>query len=692
MVELAWIAGAIVLLAAIVAAQRRGPFLQYLYLCRFPLLVAATLVGVVPLALRGVPSLLRNLFSLGGGEILLVSCLATLTGWGVMVGLEVILLNAPERFGVPPLPLPDWFRRRRVPLFALLAWPLIGTVVALSPGALPRSSAVWRLAWAAGGVLLAAACLLGSVALRTMLSAPATGLLLPARPRWIEALPRLRRARPKPPGPPRLRGYGPGHLQATVFFLMTLAVYFAGFFAFLAFGAERGSFPALAYVLLILILALWGLPGVSFFLDRYRVPALLPLLLVSYLASRLVDTDHYYAIGPPRTRPAAVAPRAPQPAEALNAAQAKAPELPAIVVATSGGGITASLWTAVVLTSLQREVGVDFTRSIRLISSVSGGSVGTLYFLDRFAPDGYPPPERLDSIVRDAGRSSLDAAAWGLAYPDLWRVFSGFLVWSKTLDRGWSLERMWRLHLDHPDASLADWRLGVQQGWLPPAVLNATVSETGEQFLLTPLDPPAEWQARFFSREYPGQDVPLVTAARLSATFPWVSPITRARTASGPARPDLHLADGGYYDNFGVVSVVNWLRTLREEQRQQLRRRLLVILIRAFPDSGAAGRGLGPWLSSTLGPVVTMYKVRTSTQAFHNSSELAMTKELLKSSGMELEPIIFQLERQSPLSWKLTDAERQAIIKDGWQEKGNQASLARVKEFFGRPLSSPSPP
>jgi hypothetical protein len=54
-----------------------------------------------------------------------------------------------------------------------------------------------------------------------------------------------------------------------------------------------------------------------------------------------------------------------------------------VVVAASGGGITASLWTARVLTALQGEVGTDFTRSIRLISSVSGGSVGTMYFLDR---------------------------------------------------------------------------------------------------------------------------------------------------------------------------------------------------------------------------------------------------------------------------------------------------------------------
>ena len=132
---------------------------------------------------------------------------------------------------------------------------------------------------------------------------------------------------------------------------------------------DRGSMPSLGYLLLLFLLVGWFLPGVSFFLDRYRVPVLLVLIAISFVSNQIFDTDHFYRIQ------RETAPAAPLPAQAFNASHRMAPEdRPIVVVAASGGGITASLWTARVLTSLQREVGEDFTRSIRLISSVSGGS------------------------------------------------------------------------------------------------------------------------------------------------------------------------------------------------------------------------------------------------------------------------------------------------------------------------------
>ena len=51
-------------------------------------------------------------------------------------------------------------------------------------------------------------------------------------------------------------------------------------------------------------------------------------------------------------------------------------------------------------------------------------------------------------------------------------------------------------------------------------------------------------------------DFPAVTAARLSATFPFVTPTAR------PTQSDLgfyHVADGGYFDNFGALAAIQWI-------------------------------------------------------------------------------------------------------------------------------------
>ncbi len=719
-----WVVAFVLLVALAVWAQRRVPLLPYLYFWRFPLLTALALVGVVPFALVVAPGLLRNLFVLAPREILFVSWLATLTSWVVEISIEVILRYAPFRFKVEPFPVVPWLRRWRVPLFALLAWPVIVTAVALSSPPL-----VSNLLMAVGGIALAALSLLAAAIIRVLLrdpSQPPPSLLLPVRPKWLDALPALRSPRPVAPAPlapaavaaagdggrgyvnPATNRVRPGHLMAASFFLITAFLYALGYFLL---RPDRGSMPALVYVLLILILTGWALPGVSFFLDRYRVPVLLPLLLFSYLSSQVFDTDHYYSLLPLKAQPAPTASPAPpakptipvvSPVQAFQAAETKNPEPlhPVVVVATTGGGITAAVWTTQVLTGLQRQIGADFSRSIRLISAVSGGSVGTMYFLDRFTPNGPPAAADLDRIVTAASQPSVDAAAWGLAYPDLWRIFSGFLVLSnKTLDRGWALERAWRSHLTpaNRDATLADWGARTSDGWLPAAVLNATASETGEQFLLTPLGWPHPWKGRFFSSTYPGRDLHVTTAARLSATFPWVSPITRAQDVDGqPAAPGFHLADGGYYDNFGVVSVVNWLLSLSGDEWNTFRQRgILLVLIRAFPDSpGSAGpqaRQHAAWLWASVGPLLTMYNVRTSSQAANGNVEMDLIQKFLAFNGVANRKVVFQLPKAAPLSWKLTEEEQEAIVGD-WCAPANQQALVDARTFFSGGTAPAAPP
>ena len=54
------------------------------------------------------------------------------------------------------------------------------------------------------------------------------------------------------------------------------------------------------------------------------------------------------------------------------------------MVTAAGGGIQAAAWTAQVLTGLDEIYGKEFSDSIGVVSSVSGGSVGAMFFLDRW--------------------------------------------------------------------------------------------------------------------------------------------------------------------------------------------------------------------------------------------------------------------------------------------------------------------
>ncbi len=243
------------------------------------------------------------------------------------------------------------------------------------------------------------------------------------------------------------------------------------------------------------------------------------------------------------------------PADALRSHPGVAPDS-AIVVATSGGGIQAAAWTARVLTGLvaageQAGLHDHFSQSIRAISSVSRGSVGTLYFVNAYR-DGTFDPGMVDHVFDSAAASSLDDVAWGLVYPDMFRSVAPLLL-SRRIDRGWALERAWLKHLAVPfdsSPSLGTWRADARKHLRPAVIFNTTLVETGERFLFPTVDMQRSSGRHSFHdvAGYESLDLSAVTAARLSASFTYVTPVSRALCCP-PRQHRYHVADGGYYDN-----------------------------------------------------------------------------------------------------------------------------------------------
>ena len=304
-----------------------------------------------------------------------------------------------------------------------------------------------------------------------------------------------------------------------------------------------------------------------------------------------------------------------------------------------------------------------------------------------------PEAVRLASIVERSGASSLDATAWGLAYPDLWRPALGFLM--PGIDRGWAQERLWSDRLEQSaelgrPARLSDWAGGVLAGWRPVHIANATLQETGQRLLLAPV-PVAREPSRNGVREVgaltwipmrqdlfefvPGGDIRIATAARLSATFPYVAPQAAPEVDAGvEADSAYHAADGGYYDNSGVVSILDvLLETLDGGLPDVVPDRIAIIEIRAAPAadmlaSSARPAKRGGLVNSTIGPLETLEKARASTQISRTGLEFELTRAHWEGTrGLQVRKFVFHLSGVSPLSWRLSDAEKQRI-REHWPQ------------------------
>lgn len=445
---------------------------------------------------------------------------------------------------------------------------------------------------------------------------------------------------------------------------LTLVLYLIGYVALRPSWAERDVVPALGYVLVVLIMIGWLLPGLSFLLDRSRVPVL--LLGTAFCASLyfISDIDHYYAVTdrihpPPQAwlEPSLAAWKDRQPG----------PREPVLVaVAANGGGITAAYWTARVLQGLAEEIP-GFTGAVQVVSSVSGGSVGSMYYANVFAPGRVPNARALAEVVEAAGSSSLSATAWGIAYPEFWRAFSLSQPWSREVDRGWAMEQAWRRHLrPQPGVTLEGWQPGVLAGWRPLVLFNSTISETGERMVLSPVPLPPPVRARTFSGLYAKRNLPVVTAARISSTFPWVSPITRVRT-NRENEPSYHLADGGYYDNFGVVTLSEWLEAILPAYKELGGRKVLIVRIENPGGAPAEPRPRSGWVYATGGPITTLLSVRTDLQRFHNDRTIdSLLDRWNKQEDMEVVDTVFELSARAPLSWHLSAKEKERI-RGAWR-------------------------
>ena len=358
-----------------------------------------------------------------------------------------------------------------------------------------------------------------------------------------------------------------------------------------------------------------------------------------------------------------------------------------VVVDASGGGIQASAWTAQVLTGLHEVYGDHFSRSIGLISSVSGGSVGTMFYLVNraemaadFDSDATSSVLSSEAIarIRDASRASgLEASCWGIAYPDTMRAVFPPLA-GQTIDRGWSIEQIWRERMSAAGSSFADVRLSelgilTSQNQLPVVAFNSTVVETGQRLVISPvLGPPmvaesaSSWE---FLREFPQSHLRIATAARLSATFPYVTPVSRPldhsinpSVSQENSLSTFHVADGAYADNEGVVTSVDWINRLlvhysRSENLESRRfDRVLLIRIQAIPRQPArkmANRGsLAGWRAALLGPFDTMMHVRSASQTERGDLEINL---LTRATMAELKAARERTEREFQMALAQVD-------------------------------------
>ncbi len=402
---------------------------------------------------------------------------------------------------------------------------------------------------------------------------------------------------------------------------------------FLLFPRELGqSFGAVGSVFLFFAALLPLIANLYVWASRWRVPVLLLVFGLLALLPQL-QRDRHLVRGLPEVPPTGRIGMAfavhdwirNQPETLRNPPGAAwhdpeaVNDLPLVMVTTAGGGISAAVWTSLLLSALQDD-HPPFAARIFAISGVSGGALGAAVFVAAVPPLGQPsnlalaacaPGQALHAVpnCRVSGIAAvalsvdfLGPLVAGFAFGDgVGPVLAPFglrirnraevleLTWEAACARAGCPAMAGRFHALRPDAE-----------WRPALFLNGTHVESGKRVVTSPL----AVTMRHFDDAFDffalhGREIRLSTAALNAARFPYVTPAGLMRAVDGTARG--HIADGGYFENYGAetgAEVLRAVRTILEENRRN--GAMATLILGAAREFIAGGQGDRPTDDETV--------------------------------------------------------------------------------------------
>lgn len=406
---------------------------------------------------------------------------------------------------------------------------------------------------------------------------------------------------------------------------------------------------------------------------------------------------------------------------------------PLVVVCVSGGGSRAAAWTMKVLTTLEQRLP-DFPYHIRLITGASGGMFGAAYYTASLPPPGtaraplsgnpHDPPTKASSgaypnvaQLNDSVRGDfLTPVVRDLVKNDLVRPFLPF-TWGG--DRGAAIEAAWseclggwldRTFADLWADELAGWRpslafspmmvedgrqlvisnlslrlamvnLGHPTGWMPPQLYDDVLSREGVEFFKL-------FESCGFTFPNVRKQFKLATAARMSASFPYVFPAVPL-----PTHPRRRVVDAGYYDNYGVSLAAGWMFTHIDWLKANASRVAVVhirdgvstderLMLKPLPDANTA---VGLAAEGLTTPPAGLNASRTAASTFRNDNLLHLLNLFFRHHGVPFATTAVEFPAGEEVSLSFCLPPGEAALIDGPQgidHSDVQSALQAIERWW----------
>ncbi|MBS1682715.1 MAG: patatin-like phospholipase family protein [Bacteroidetes bacterium] len=396
----------------------------------------------------------------------------------------------------------------------------------------------------------------------------------------------------------------------------------------------------------------------------------------------------------------------------LNNWRKKFTEKPKMVfLCVSGGGKRAALWTMNTLQYCDSATHGNLMKNAVLITGASGGLIGASYFrelkLRRFMGESIDPYAAIHR--RNISTDNLNPLIFSLLANDLFVGFTKFQYAGINYerDRAYTFEdQLNQSTLGLMDKPITDYEVYEKQGIIPLAILTPTVINDGRKLYIA--SRPISFMNYEVRRDYPrakiggidfqrffrdhgAPQLRFLSALRMSATFPYITPNT-----SLPTEPRIEIMDAGISDNFGLSDAVRFLYAFKNWVDENTSG-VIFVSIRDSPKLKDISSAIGSTIVDDLTqPISSVYNNFENFQDINSDLLIGEAHSWLKAPIHRID-IQYQAENYVPilqkmdsirqnnarasLSWRLTTREKEGIISNIHSGR-NQKQVKKLMELL----------
>lgn len=384
-----------------------------------------------------------------------------------------------------------------------------------------------------------------------------------------------------------------------------------------------------------------------------------------------------------------------------------------LFVCVSGGGKRAALWTLNALQTADSLTHGKSSESTVLITGASGGLIGASYYRELKLREKLGERTKPNHKIHRQMISSdnLNPLIFSLLANDLFVGFTHFEYADKKYqkDRAYTFEdqlnKITEGLMDHPISYYYEHEM---KGTIPMVILSPTVVNDGRKiyiasrpvsFMNAELENFKNYSLEKFSgvdfqrffKEQDADKLRFLSALRMSATFPYITPNTTL-----PTDPPIEMMDAGISDNFGIIDAVRFMYAFKNWINENTSG-IVVVSIRDSPKVPTVQPKSGQTILDALTqPISSVYNNFENFQDINGDLLLGQAHDWLDVSidridlqyqaenyinllqGMDS---IRQNNARASLSWRLTTREKEGIVNNIYSER-NKSELARFKSLL----------